>query len=92
MLLIFLKYYSYEVTICKRSGLLCSHCKAEILSGQQISQCQECRVSTHVTCSHELKPDCTPLNKLKDDKVLTPVPSNDSVTKSQIESWVTIWE
>lgn len=79
----------YEVSICKRGGLLCSHCKTEILNGQQISQCQECRVSTHVTCSHELQPDCT-LYK-KEEKEITPA-FNDEKIKSNIESWVTIWE
>lgn len=57
------------------------------MSGQQISQCQECRVSTHVTCSHELLPDCIK-NK---EKSMTPVLS-ECEKKSQIESWVTIWE
>jgi len=45
-------------------------------------------VSTHVTCSHELLPDCTPIKK---EQSSTPVLS-DSENKSEIESWVTIWE
>jgi len=75
--------------MCKRGGLQCSHCKTEIMSGQQISQCQECRVSTHVTCSHELLPDCTPLEK--EEKSTVPI-LDDCQKKSEIESWVTIWE
>jgi len=77
------------VKINKRGGLNCSHCKNEIMSGQQISQCQECRVSTHVTCSHELLPDCTPLKN--QEKPTAPVLVDDEKT-SKIESWVTIWE
>lgn len=72
-----------------RNGLQCSHCKSEIMSGQQISQCQECRVSTHVTCSHELLPDCTVLKK---EEIVTAPVFNDDEKKSEIESWVTIWE
>lgn len=75
--------------MCKRGGLSCTHCKTEIMCGQQISQCQECRVSTHVTCSHELLPDCTPLNKEK--KPTAPV-LDECQRKCEIESWVTIWE
>lgn len=82
-------YFSFEVTICKRGGLKCSHCKTEITNWQQISQCQECRVSTHVTCSHELLPDCTPLNK--EETPTAPV-LNECQNASEIESWVTIWE
>jgi hypothetical protein len=59
------------------------------MNGQQISQCQECRVSTHVTCSHELRPDCTPLPK---EKIATAPVINDSEKTSKIDSWVTIWE
>lgn len=59
------------------------------MSGQQISQCQECRVSTHVTCSHELQPDCSALKK--NDTALTPVLS-DTENKSEIDSWITFWE
>lgn len=58
------------------------------MSRQQISQCQECRVSTHVTCSHELLPDCTPIKK---EQTATPILS-DTEKKSEVESWVTIWE
>lgn len=75
--------------MCKRDGFNCSHCKSEIMSGQQISQCQECRVSTHVTCSHELLPDCTPLNT--EEKPTAPL-LNECQKKNNIESWVTIWE
>jgi len=46
-------------------------------------------VSTHVTCSHELLPDCTPIKK--EEQTSTPV-LNDNEKKSDIESWVTIWE
>lgn len=46
-------------------------------------------MSTHVTCSHELLPDCTPIKK--EEQSTTTVPSN-SEKKSEIESWVTIWE
>lgn len=81
--------FSFEVTICKRDGFKCSHCRTEITKWQQISQCQECRVSAHVTCSHELLPDCTP--SIKEEKPTAPV--LDECQKSlEIESWVTIWE
>lgn len=74
-----------------RDGLECSYCKTEITSGQQISQCLECRVSTHVTCSYELLPDCT---VLKEEKAMTPNNYNgcNLEQNSEIESWVTIWE
>lgn len=81
--------FRFDVKICQRSGLQCSHCNTEIMSGQQISQCQECRVSTHVTCSHELQPDCSV--QKKEDKALTPVLSGTE-NKSEIESWITFWE
>jgi len=87
--IILLNKFRFEVKICKRDGLQCTHCKTEIVSGQQISQCQECRVSTHVTCSHELLPDCTPIKK---EESTTPVVLSDSEKKTEIESWVTIWE
>lgn len=68
----------------------CSYCKTEITNGQQMSQCVECRVSTHVTCSYELLPDCT---ASKEQKMVTPDFSNHNQEKnSEIESWVTIWE
>lgn len=87
--IILLNNFRFEVKICKRDGLQCSHCKSEIVSRQQISQCQECRVSTHVTCSHELLPDCTPMKKEKE--TITPILS-DNKKNTEIESWVTIWE
>lgn len=79
-------YFSFEVKICKRGGLQCSHCVGDIVNGQQISQCQECRVSTHVTCSHELPPNCTPIKKEEKSK------DSEKEVTSEIESWVTIWE
>ncbi|KAE9542770.1 hypothetical protein AGLY_002681 [Aphis glycines] len=80
---------TFHKQICKRDGLQCSHCKTEIVSRQQISQCQECRVSTHVTCSHELLPDCTPIKK--EEETTKPILS-DNKKKTEIESWVTIWD
>jgi len=59
------------------------------MSGQQISQCQECRVSAHITCSYELLADCTPLKN--EDKPTAPV-LTDLEETSKIESWITIWE
>jgi len=46
-------------------------------------------VSAHVTCSHELLPDCTPIKK--EEQSITHVLS-DSEKKSEIDSWITIWE
>lgn len=72
-----------------RGGLQCSYCKTEITNGQQISQCAECRVSTHVTCSYELLPDCI---ASKEEKTVTPISNCNQEKNSEIESWVTIWE
>lgn len=81
--------FSFDVTICKSSGLSCAHCQVNIICGQQISQCLECRVSSHVTCSHELLSDCTIFKK---EEIPTESIQNDSEQNSEIESWVTIWE
>lgn len=59
------------------------------MSGHQVSQCQECSVSTHVTCSHELPPDCGLLDKQVEST--TPFLNNCS-KRCEIESWITIWE
>ncbi|XP_050433505.1 citron Rho-interacting kinase-like isoform X2 [Adelges cooleyi] len=73
--------HKFDVKICKRGGLLCSHCQLEVTVGQQLSDCQECRVSTHVTCSHELLADCTGARKKDNDG-----------NQAEIESWITVWD
>ncbi|XP_050538665.1 citron Rho-interacting kinase-like [Daktulosphaira vitifoliae] len=78
--------HKFDVKICKRGGLQCSHCESEILVGQQLSQCLECRVSAHITCSHELLPDCT---RGISKKNLSPIENH---RQSQIESWITLWD
>ncbi|XP_050431701.1 citron Rho-interacting kinase-like [Adelges cooleyi] len=80
--------HKFDVKICKRGGLQCSYCESEIMVGQQLCQCQECRVSTHVTCSHELLEDCTGVSKDEEKSTI----KCENHKNSQIESWITIWD
>lgn len=67
-------------------GLSCSYCQTEIINGQQISHCEDCGISSHVKCSHELQIDCIQSENEQPRKFI----NNENVKISKFESWVTI--